>query len=381
MVVTAYDQYDNFCDTFVGGISLNFALDGARISPDPERAPVSAPFTELVQFTNGRGETVGKLQAPYATQQPGQAMVDKPRIKTEQLGGESFYSEGLTILAGPSARGSFRSAANGTGIPVTAPLGIRQDRGLALYLASYDAFGNYAGEISASFSTTGALLDTLSVIEGTATTIVPKDTGVGAITATPSNPAIASFSLDPITVTASRATRLELLTTNNQREVAGEPFTIKIRALDRDGNISTDYQGEKTLNFEPITATSWGGQEAVLPKDNYVCLFELGVCTLRSASGDPLQFVVTDWRFKYLTSLRDVGEEISGVFAQMITVTRGVPDKLILTDKLGGPDAGAKPMLLPVATTADDMITIATALVDAGGNYLGDAPATTTWTN
>jgi len=261
VTLKALDQFGNSCDTFSSGLSFVFSLDRALNSPSPIIAQPSAPFTENILFNKGIGKSLGKLQAPYASNQPGILAPQKPRVKIATQT-STFYSEDIHIIPGPAKQVKFRSVSGGGGSEIMAPIGIRQDLQLPLYIASYDEVGNYVEDTFAKFTTTGVLTGTLVTSEGPTTTIVPKDVGVGSITATPNNLQLSPITIDPISVSASKAVRLAITTSHNQAEIAAVPFTITITAFDRDGNPDPNYIGNKTLKFEPITSKSWAGDSS-----------------------------------------------------------------------------------------------------------------------
>lgn len=373
----AYDQFGNFCDSFAGSRNFTVTLQNAAPSPAPVNASPVTTFTEQVSFAAGLATSTGKLLAPLATSQPGTTVV-KPFIRATSQSA-NFDSPQITVAAGVPSTTQIRSAEAGVGAHLTAPVGVRADLPLPVFVASYDSQGNYVrGEVS-TFSTTGVLTGTLSASSGSTTTIIPNSIGAGSLTATPLDTSIAPVTVNPINITSSSAESFRIVTTHNQTEMAGQPFNITIYARDHDGNTSAAYDGDKTLNFQITTLPSWSGQASVLPNGNVVCTFSAGTCVL-SASGSPINYSVSDASTPHTLNVTDVGNEVPDVWAVNITAVKGAAAKMVMTDKLGGPVAGAIVMTAPITMTADDSKLFAAAKVDAGGNYVADIPNTATWT-
>src|SRR5205823_3821564 len=81
-------------------------------------------------------------------------------------------------------------------------------------------------------------------------------------------------------------------------------------------------------------------------------------------------------------------QTVQPISGQLITVTNGVPAKIAVADKLGGPSTGALALASITGSngksfvfTADDSSkNFYAAVVDAGGNYLSDI-ASPTWSS
>jgi hypothetical protein len=162
----------------------------------------------------------------------------------------------------------------------------------------------------------------------------------------------------------------EIESTLGQTITAGQPFGFIVKLVNGDGSLS-DYTGTMTTIWEIQSDSSWSG---IAPKNifkTYVCTFTEGVCY--TPSSGPQAMVLYDSRKATTVFMGDGNAGYMDVFAYDIVVQSDVPNKVVITDALGGPAANAL-VIKDKEYTADDVIqTYAAAITDASGNYISDA--------
>src|SRR5579885_2879945 len=164
-------------------------------------------------------------------------------------------------------------------------------------------------------------------------------------------------------------------TTHNNVEVAGVPFGFVIRVADANGATVTSYNGPQSMVIYFDTQSSWTGVAPTLPANGYVCNFVDGVCTT------PSTYVLTDARQVTKMYVGDVPGGLQDEFAKPITVVPNNRDHLVISNKVGGPSAGATVYPATGIYLNADMglggatVAFSAAVVDLVGNYLGDPDA------
>ena len=212
---------------------------------------------------------------------------------------------------------------------------------------------------------------------GTSVTIQATITGTSTST---------TFTLS--TTQKGAASTYALDSTHHLTETAGVPFEFIVEVLDDSGEISASFNQTVNLYWAIQSNKSWGGSQGTFPgagsvagsQTPYTCSFVNGVCDV---PGNEL----VDASQQTLVSVGDDNSTgLAPVYLQPVTVLAGTASQLLIANLAGGRDARDAPGLLlePAARAVrgvDPPMTFFAAIVDPVGNYISDAPSTTTWSS
>ncbi len=225
----------------------------------------------------------------------------------------------------------------------------------------------------------------------------PGIPGAGRVLAIPLDSSVKSAISPRLNVTSGTASkmRIDLLDTNPAANPlvllspipAGKQFRIQVTATDNDGNTSSDFTGAKTLSFSGSALASWGGVNAVIPNGDINCTFASGVCIIpgpylfakgTGTEGNAASQAVSSIAIEQVLASGEAG--VVGIQASFFRSIPGAAMTILLTDKKGGPSAGAlqlNPISNPegIAMNADQEYGFAVAITDALGNFVRDAAA------
>ncbi|MEY3901174.1 MAG: hypothetical protein RL189_480, partial [Pseudomonadota bacterium] len=328
-----------------------------------------------------------------------------PQVQLSMSGLGTFLSDPLRVDPGVLHRIAWRTGASGGGDDIavkfpnseTTPLEQEIFRPLNLFVAGYDALGNYRGEVTSNLTwtwLTPGIVRLPTFIPRTASpSIISQDTGEGFITAASFLPSGFNVASPKIRFKSTQAVRYRIETNHTDpstlltTEVAGEPFNIIIKAIDPLGNVDPNFSGTRKFTFVSVSDPSWSLYQPVLPEGaNIGCAFVSGVCLL-----SPSVVGKTDWVI--MNSLRpsiinmtettlpaDLAgkNRLEGTFATTIFITESPADSVVLADRPGGPKPpspleAARVRLFGaseiIQITTDDSLEFYAALVDKGGNY------------
>lgn len=232
--------------------------------------------------------------------------------------------------------------------------------------------------------------------QGFATTFQsPGLPGAGRVLAIPLDSSIKTSISPMLNVTSGAAKKFEivLLDTNPAANPlvlanpipAGKQFRIQVSATDDDGNTTTDFSGSKTLSFSGSSSPSWGLVSPVLPDGNLTCVFTSGVCVVpgpymfargTGVAGDSATQSLSTIAIEQVLAVGEAG--VTGIQASFFRSIPGAATSILLTDKKGGPSAGAlqlNPISSPegIAMNADQEFGFAVAITDALGNFIRNA--------
>ena len=160
--------------------------------------------------------------------------------------GRSAFTAALHVIPNPSlASMKIRNADNGAGNEVGIETIVVGDA-LVMYAAGYDAYGNYQGNESADWTSTG-LTPQINALNTPSHTFVPAMPGSGTISVSDHATGMVHDHTGTITVTAGTIAGFEIGTIPTPQEV-GQPFTIVIRAVDAEGITVNNFQGNVTIS-------------------------------------------------------------------------------------------------------------------------------------
>lgn len=242
-----------------------------------------------------------------------------------------------------------------------------------IYPYLVDNVGEYIHTSAASWKITGPLAEAVENLESQRVQeFFPATSGTGTfVVKTPTNfEATYSYQVLP-----RKPVSLEIITTNDGDEVAGEPFTIQVAARDLNSEVSTLFEGNLTLNFiSKGNEPNWAGNVATLPDGEITCKFEKGICTIPAPPGK-LGYTVANAEKSVLLSVQDSSGSIPDLWSAIITALPNEPNGLIFTTRLGGPFGSAKKYKFDdLFFSTDQQEYLAVAVVDKEGNYLFDPP-------
>ena len=394
----AYDQSSNLCTNLVDPYPLSFYLDNSASSPN--NTPPVTTFQENVIFDNGAAITTGTLFAPLATSEVG---AKAPIIRIVD-GTKSFLSDTISVRAGIETTAKMRSLASNGGNEIysTAIVPMKTGDQYYIYVAGYDAYGNYGKDIDSVFvphfvnaaptqsqnadpCLTGADADCPIVLrQGITTSVSPKNgmLGSGYLTAAPTAIANSSLLISPnFQFVAALPHHLDILLPNAASSVvAGSPFSVKVRALDVFNNVVMGYAGAKEITITQVAVpSSWLGSAATVPSGKYICTFVAGVCDFAnqftgSSNANPIVLSVSE-------------ATVPNISTNIINVVASAPTGVVMTQenpqgvtqlttlhavkKLTDPTDVSKPYIQTV--TADNSAALYAVVVDGMGNPI---PAT-----
>ena len=433
-----FDKWSNLATSFTGTLSAGVSMSHAPASPSG--TPSKSTFAWSMNFSAGGGTLVSTdtLQLPCACNpdvQPSAGIgcrdqanngylvvvsdpdqqkttYECPKVNLNIAGLGVFSSAPLSISPGPLSSIKLRDSAAGYGVELSEKAVSEPDTGKAvleqeifkplnLFFAGYDPLGNYRGDTSSDalwqWTTVGMEQSPAPSFQPRATnlSVISEETGEGLLTATAVADANVTIATPVIRFKSSKAIRYSIETSNIDattglsREVGGEPFDLRIRALDANDNVDQNFSGERTFTFVASSLPSWAGQASVLPDgDNYTCTFSSGVCVLPRPAQSTNGWIVANYRTSTVLNLDETtptnqlppgSQKLSGTFATTIFMNTGAAFRIVLADKAGGPAQSAKMLELSNSEiyriSTDETLSGYAALVDKGGNYVGEIPA------
>ncbi|MDQ7063441.1 MAG: hypothetical protein Q9P90_04250 [candidate division KSB1 bacterium] len=317
---SSFDADDNYIDD----VSVNWSVSGGIGSLFPGTG-ISTTFTATTAGT-------GQITADHAT-----LLDDATGTITVGLGDLAY----IKIIEGPEGDGTELGARS-----------LTTDDVLILHAAGYDAQGNYLGDQTVTWSSTGTLSPTV-VGSGPSITFSPdKAPASGLIIA--SHASATGDTTGIISVSVGQAHRVKVLSgasgETNEVQAAGlttgDQLTVHAGSFDADDN----YIGDVSVNW------SVSG----------------GIGTLSAATGISTTLTATAPGTGQITADHaTLIDDATGT----ITVNSGT---LAFVKIVEGP-SGDGPELNTKNLTADDVLTVHAAGYDAQGNYIGDQ--TVTWSS
>ena len=317
---SSFDADDNYIDD----VSVNWSVSGGIGSLFPASG-ISTTFTATTAGT-------GQITADHST-----LLDDATGTITVGLGNLAY----IKIIEGPEGDGTELGNRN-----------LTADDVLILHAAGYDAQGNYLGDQTVTWSSTGTL-DPVVVGSGPSITFSPgKAPASGLIVA--SHATAVGDSTGTISVSVGQAHRVKVLAGSsgetNEVDAAGlttgDQLTVHAGSFDADDN----YIGDVSVNWRIS-----GGIGTLSASQ--------GVSTTLTATAPGTGQITAD----HATLIDDA--------TGTITVNSGNLAYIKIVEGPGGDGAE----LGDKSLTADDVLTLHAAGYDAQGNYLGDQ--TVTWSS
>ncbi|NBW82853.1 hypothetical protein EBR21_13975, partial [bacterium] len=356
--VKVFDQQNNVCTNYKEPINLDFLLKNAPASPNGSASVVE--FSEPVVLNDGVAYTQGKFHAKLATTEVG---APSPVISVV-MNSKEFLSDNIIVRPGIETSAKLRSTASNSGseLDPTAVITMKASDRYFVYVAGYDAYGNYVKDLAATFIpsfkptsdfsysnggvdytilTNNTLCATVPSLPcplvnnaGTNTMVTPPAglIGGGMFTAVPTTlPAVALQSPTFAFVT-DRAEKLVLETEHRtggvNLETAGVPFTARIVARDIYNNVVGSFAGSKSVAITAVLLkNSWLGRTPEIPASAtptpVSCQFINGVCTLTG-------WVLADTREPTILNISE--ETIQSTPSQFVTVKPGEPSEVVMVE-------------------------------------------------
>ena len=311
-------------ENYIADVSVSWSVSGGIGTLDPLQG-VTTTFTAT---TPGSGQ----ITADHAT------LIDDASGTITVSSGNLAY---VKIVEGPGGDG-----------PELGDRSLTADDVLIVHAAGYDAQGNYIGDQTVTWRTTGTLAPAANTT-GTSFTFTPT-TAPASGTITAEHTSATGDQTGTITVSVGAAYRVKVLSAGagNTSEVTtaglttGDQLTVHAASFDADDNYIEDV---------PVTWSLSGG-----------------IGTL-----DPLQGISTT-----LTATTPGSGQINADHPTLIDDATGTitvnTGNLAYIKIVEGP-AGDGPELDTRTLTADEVLTVHAAGYDAQGNYLGDQ--TVTWSS
>ncbi|NIR50780.1 hypothetical protein GWO43_28225, partial [candidate division KSB1 bacterium] len=255
----------------------------------------------------------------------------------------------ITVNSGSIASILIRNAPDNGGIEVGS-VDMTADETLTLFAASYDAEGNYLGDVSVSWSASSGNLDPEINGTGSSFTFSPTTAPAnGVIRATHSTAGSDDTGTIDVSVGVLNFVRVNSGVSGETSEVTtntlttGEEFSVHASGYDADGNYRND---------ESVSWSVTGGIGTLSPGS--------GTTTTLTATTPGTGVIQAD----HASALDDA--------TGSITVVLGNVDHVIIRD---APNNGGNEVA-DVNLTADDSITVYAAGYDGQNNFLGDVSVT-----
>ncbi len=412
VILTWRDQRGNIVDSFSGSENVSLTMVNGTTHPSAA-APVAVTGVPVV-YSSGVGQLLGAVQ----TTKVGDTVTARAAVQFASL---SVTGESIPLVLTPGALAAMSIQSNSSaGITdiskdQTPDLKLTLFDALSVTTPGYDKFGNFVRNLASVFTvntsgnlpSSGSYNYSLNHLREQLDPANPSDaavlasyrtqvnyqgmaTGSGTITAVTrdildANGNPVSIASDSVSVVARTASAYKITTQNGNAEVAGIPFSILIEAIDSEGNKDINYAGSKTLKLGSYSPPSWTGFEAIIPKGTFSCPFVAGACTLINPL-DPAGWSIANSGSLSYIIVEDGGtpKVVPRTWTQSVTASAGDPTKIIFTDKLGGPAAGAKSIMQyntdgtvkPMTLNTDGSLTLIAAAIDNLGNWKMDVAAT-----
>ena len=431
--LAVFDRKGNACDNYSDTISVTVGLVDALPSVPPANSGWTAMqpdvgFTEDVHFADGVATTTGTLKiakVPVGSD-------PLPRVQVEGgLPGASATTPSILVTHGDLAKTLLRTETGGLGSVWSSATVINTDLTYVFYVGGYDAAGNYAQEVFSKFygvddtsdiNVVSAFLkdkDPTYYMDGMCPSppatqpspifcpvhrslvsksgaqtyfVAAGDPGTGRVLAIPQNfgdngaLTVAPTMSASLSIQSGTAVKLSFHITdkvtgnvvstsgaNTPQVTAGQLFRVTIEARDGKDIVANSFTGSKKLTFISSAKTSWGGVSPTLPSGDIVCVFSSGICQL------PTDYILSNVTEDAAISVQDITDapavRVPDVWSTLVHVLAGAESRIYVTDRKGGPAAGATILATEMTVTADQESPMAAAVTDAYGNWIRDLAA------
>ena len=257
----------------------------------------------------------------------------------------------ITVIAGNPQHVKVLSGSNGNTSPVDAQT-ITTGANLSMHAGSFDADGNYTGDVSVTWSATGGI-GSVTPGSGTSTTFTATTAGTGVISA--DHASLLDDNTGLITVTTGTLSYIRIVegTSGNTPAVDAKNLTtdefLPVHAAGYDA--SNNYLGDFSVNW------SVSGGIGLLSTN-------LGIATTLDPRTPGIGIINADY------PVAGVTDDATG----NITVIAGAPNRIKVLDNT----AGNTNEVFTVNLTAGQTIDVHAGSFDADGNFTGDVSVT--WT-
>jgi len=249
-------------------------------------------------------------------------------------------------------------AAGGSGSEVTTH-SLNSGETYTVYAAGYDAFGNYLGDQSVTWTGTGVCSGNLSPTTGTTTTFTAVTAGTGTISA--DHATAVDDTTGTITVNPGTAASFAVTTEHAGTETAGTAFTVTLTVQDANGNTATDYTGAHSIAWSWSATNAPAGTAPTKPADGDQT-FTAGVAAIAG-------FTLTN--SGETPTITATAGSITGTSAA-VTVNDGVLNYVKVETAADG--AGSE--VTTHSLNSGETYTVYAAGYDAFGNYIADQSVT-----
>ena len=387
----AKDSKDNHIFTLNADYELSFSLVGSDNSPIG--TPPATPKKQLVKFVSG----IARVGNAAGDQFYLPNVASSARLVVQKEGLESV-SPLIFVQPGPPVKVIVEDKGDGKGSPIpnypnNMILSTKEFK--VFFAAGYDNEGNYTGDVNSAWSATGALKNFVQVFVGPKTFIAPKEPGNGTVIAKPIDERVISSTTPDITIQAIGMSLFDVKSGHDNTEVAFQKFSLIIRALDGKNNLVADYldgDGRVDIEVNHNGVKSWAGV-APIGRQVIDCHFINGVCETSEI------FYLTQADVTTTIFVKDLSQQIQGLFGVQVNVTKGASWGLAIKDGLGGPGVpkdvgfpkvsfvnkmtfnaygylpGQNIVYDPTAPVVKQQtIRFYAAIIDQGGNYIEETP-------
>lgn len=169
------------------------------------------------------------------------------------------------------------------------------------------------------------------------------------------------------------ASQIVLQTSRGNKELAGTPFDLFLRAVDQFGNAVSTFSDTFDVEIVAEIGDSWARIPSKFPSGKISCAMAGGQCLL---PGGPYWIAPSGEFTVKISSVEGIHQIADAVLKNNVGPTASI----ILTDKLGGPATAAN-IHGNVVLDQGEKRTFVAAFIDAGGNYLEDSDAVWTITD